>query len=101
MPDSDTRYRMLRVGAYLSINMPDMFADEEFIDYLNDPDNVLATWHHKGDPNPAETSDCFIQYDNGEGSNSDIDEKWWNLIVKICEEQGFTHGILHITNLDA
>ena len=30
----------------------------------------------------------------------DIDEKWWNLIVKICEEQGFTHGILHITNLD-
>jgi len=42
MPDSDTRYRMLRVGVYLSINMPDMFADEEFIDYLNDPDNVLG-----------------------------------------------------------
>lgn len=92
--------RMIDHGRYLRINMPDMFKDEEFIDYLNDLDNTLATWHTRGDPNPHEYSDCFLWFDNGEGSNDDIPEKWWDLICEICKKEGFEAGILYITNLD-
>ena len=87
-------------GAYLCINLPDMFEDGEFRDYLNDLDHSLATWHLKGDPNPHEYSDCFMMFDNGEGSNSDMPEKWWSLICEICKSEGFTTGILHLTNLE-
>ena len=92
--------RMLHQGVYLRINMPDMFADPEFIDYLNDPDNNIASWHVKGDPNPHEYSDCFVQFDNGEGSHSNMPEKWWNLICEIRKVQGLDACILHLTNLD-
>lgn len=96
MPD-----RRLYKGVYLCINMPDMFADPEFIDYLNDPDNNLATWHVRGDPNPHEESDCFMLFDNGDGSHSDMPEKWWSLICQIVEAEGLEACILHLTNLDA
>jgi hypothetical protein len=92
--------RMFRIGDYLRINMPDMFADPEFRDYLNDPDTTIATWHTQGDPNPHEYSDCFVQFDNGEGSNADMPKKWWDLICEICKAEGIVAGILHITNLD-
>ena len=76
MPNN-TPDRMVLQGSYLRINMPDMFADQEgFVDYLNDPDNALATWHHKGDPNPAETSDCFDEIGGdflAKSSNKDFD----------------------------
>jgi hypothetical protein len=101
MPDSDTPNRMLRRGNYLRINMPDMFLDPEFVAYLTNPAQVLATWHLKSDSSPHEYSDCFMQFDSGEGSNSDIPEKWWDLICELCKEKEFETGLLHITNLDA
>lgn len=89
--------RRLRVDDSLHINMPDMFADPAFVKYLNDPANNIATWHRKGE-DPHEYSDCFVWFDNGEGSHADMPEKWWNLICEIAEAQGFTDGIIHITN---
>jgi hypothetical protein len=91
---------MLLRGSYLRINLPDMFEDAAFIAFLNDPKTNIATWHHTAtDPTPHSYSDCFVQFDNGEGSDSDMPEKWWNLICEICEEEGFISGILHLTNL--
>ena len=97
--NNTTPDRMILRGAYLRINMPDMFADDEFLAYLNDPANNLATWHRKGD-SPHEFSDCFVQYDDGDGSHSNMPEKWWALICEICEAEGFTAGLLHLTNLE-
>jgi hypothetical protein len=93
---------MLHEGAYLRINMPDMFADPEFMAYLNDTEeNSVATWHKRGSDDEAHAySDTFVQFDCGEGSNANMPEKWWNLICEICESQGFEAGILHLTNLD-
>ena len=98
MPD-----RMTHQGSFLRINMPDMFADSAFMDYLNDSDNNIATWHLKSDPNAHEYSDCFVTYDAGEGSHTNMPEKWWNLICEIVEKEmgrPDIYVLLHLTNLD-
>jgi len=91
---------MIERGVYLRINLPDMFADPAFRDYLLDPTTNIATWHLKNDPLPHDYSDCFVWFDNGEGSHSNMPAKWWSLICEICKTEGFTDGILHLSNLD-
>ena len=80
-----------------------MFEDSAFVEYLNDPANNIATWHLKGDA-PDEYSDCFVTYDGGagDGSHSNMPEKWWSLIMDLCEAEGLkgSYCIVHITNLE-
>ncbi len=79
------------------MNMPELFAREDFRVYLNDRNNNMATWHPHGEE-PGEYSDVFIHYDNGEGSHSDM--PGWDLVVAAMTKAGIKYGIVQITNLD-
>lgn len=91
--------RMIHRHPCLRINVPDLFEDEDFVAWLNHPESIIATWHVKGQKS-NDYSDIYVSYDNGEGSDADMPEHCWDLICKICEEEGFRHGILHLTNLE-
>ena len=52
----------------LDINCPELFKDEEFLDWLNDVEERKFTWHSAGQE-ADEWSDVMVTYDNGEGSN--------------------------------
>lgn len=97
----DFRGRIKERSIMLKLNLPELFEDQEFVGYLNDADNRIATWHRKGDA-PDEYSDIFITYDAGEGSNTDMPERWWDYICSLCEEAdiGGAYALLHITNLE-
>lgn len=91
----------------IKINMPEMFADPEFVTYLNHPDTNIATWHYGNgrgrnkDQEPHEYSDLFLTYDNGSGSEADsMPAVWWDKICAICKETGLDYALVHITNLE-
>jgi len=54
-------------GCYVRFNVPEWFAREDFMAWLNDPESNVATWHKLGQP-ANEHSDVFFTYDHGEGS---------------------------------
>ena len=81
----------------VTLNLPELFEDEKFRAYLNDPATKIATWHDRG-TEPGEYSDIFVTYDNGEGSNSDM--PGWTLVCDLMRENGYDAALVHLTNLD-
>lgn len=99
---SKTPDRLLHRGEFLKVNVPDLFENPAFVKFLNDPENNMATWHQKGEW-PHEYSDCFVTYDAGEGSHSNMPDECWDLLCKIVEQhmgRPDVYVILHLTNLD-
>lgn len=91
----------------LCINAPEWYLDSEFIQWLNNPDLPIMTWHKRGDE-PSEYSDAIVFVDpglSGEGSDSDsMPIRYWDFIVKTCRERfslstGF-HIMVRITNME-
>jgi hypothetical protein len=82
----------------LRINVPQWFAREDFRAWLNTNDR-LATWHNKGQE-PTEFSDVFMTYERHEGSDSDLPEALWEELCALCDKEGFTDGIIWLTNLE-
>jgi hypothetical protein len=86
--------------ACLKINCPDVFADPEFRDWLDDPANGVATWHPPG-TEPGECSDVFVTFDHGEGSDAfHMPGHCWLALCREAEARGFSYGVLWLTNLD-
>jgi hypothetical protein len=94
----------------LKINCPELFADPEFVAWLNvgassrgatgSPEwkpGPVATWHRGGTPH--EYSDTFVTYDGGEGSDSDMPEHCWERLCEVAREVGVTYAVLWLTNL--
>lgn len=82
----------------LAINAPDIFRDPAFVEWLNNGTPKL-TCHQGGEPD--EWSDIVVFVDptlNGEGSDSDMPEHIWDLIVEECRKHFKTsmHGMPHI-----
>jgi hypothetical protein len=83
--------------AMLEIDLPELFAREDFRKWLNgSAASNVATWHAQGE-DPNEYSDLFVTYDGGEGSNSDM--PGWDLVCQIAREEGFRAGTIRLTNI--
>lgn len=84
----------------LRLNVPELYQNSAFVAYLNDTRNTLATWHSRPDV-PGEFSDCFVTYDHGGGSNSDM-PRWDHLCELVEQAFGTTqvYALLHLTNLE-
>lgn len=83
-------------GSFLRINAPEWYERKDFLEFLTE--DRMATWHLPGHA-PDECSDIFMTYDNGEGSDmSDMPEDCWDEIRRIAEAEGFTYGLIWITN---
>lgn len=70
----------------LVINAPEFFEDPAFVDWLNSAQPKF-TWHDGG--TPSENSDVVVLVDpslSGEGSDSDMPEHIWNLLVQACKD---------------
>lgn len=90
----------------LVMNVPDFFADPEFRHWLqSDPPKL--TWYRNGTID--EWSDVVVMVDpslTGEGSDSDMPDRFWNRIVDACREHlgiggvQSTHYMVRLTNLD-
>lgn len=72
------------------INAPEIFADEQFREWLNEvtangrkgyPGDRIASWHWPGHE-PDEYSDIFMVVDGPDGSDSDMPEHCWEMIVE-------------------
>ncbi len=80
----------------VEVNCPHIFNRDDFRAYLNDPATRVATWHNGGEP--GEFSDVFVTYDQGGGSNSDM--PGWDTICKALEREGFSNGVVRLTNIE-
>jgi len=93
----------------LKINVPDLFEDEDFREWLNGlrdhPEHAtkIATWHKGGIP--TEYSDIFMTYDQGEGSDFGYDDQYGlpqraqERLTVACKVANFKSGLLWLTNL--
>ncbi|KVP65657.1 hypothetical protein WJ96_04625 [Burkholderia ubonensis] len=87
------------------INAPEVFKNPDFQAWLNS-DNPKFTWHRGG--TPGDWSDVVVMVDpglSGEGSDSDMPEHIWNLIVSVCRSnfaptRNVPHIMVRLTNLD-
>lgn len=79
----------------IKINVPQWYADPEFWDWFITNKKDLATWHQY-QPEPHDCSDCFITYDYGDGSNSDMPEKFWD---QLSQTLGSGYYLVWLTNL--
>lgn len=85
----------------LTISLPEMYMDDAVMQYINDPETNVATWHRKGEK-PGDYSDIFITYGgDGEGSHSTLPDPWWDRICEIVKAEGLEkeYVLLHIVNL--
>lgn len=89
----------------LVLNVPDFFADPDFRRWLEN-DTPKFTWHREGAID--EWSDVIVLVDpqlNGEGSESDMPEVFWDRIVAACRLHLGTgpglqpHYMVRLTNL--
>ena len=65
------------------VNAPSIFKRQDFMDWLNDPENTIFTWHTKGSE-PSEYSDVVVLVnENYDGDSSNMPEDIWNLL---CDE---------------
>lgn len=71
----------------VEISAPEFYRDPEFLRWLNNPDRHQATWHVKG-KSVNEFSDLFFTYDGGEGSDSDMPRRIWEMIHQELKRQG-------------
>ena len=73
----------------LVINVPEWFEDPEFIEWLNNQDNRLMTWHRHDEP-VSEMSDVVVFVDPGlSGAGTDegeMPERYWNAVVDACRK---------------
>jgi hypothetical protein len=72
------------------LRAPELYADEAFVAWLNDPKTAVATWHTSG--TPGEYSDIFMHVDIPEGSDSDMPEHCWQLIMDKLTAGGYPRG---------
>lgn len=73
------------LGLSLRLNVPEFFADEDFMAWLNNGIPKF-TWHQGGEE-ANEYSDVIVLVDpslNGEGSGTDMPEDFWSEIVSEC-----------------
>lgn len=91
----------------LTINVPQFFADHEFVDWLNGDSTTdpIMTWHQRPFA-PTEWSDVVVLVDpslNGEGADASMPEHLWAQIVAACREAGLggqhEHIPVRLTNL--
>jgi hypothetical protein len=88
-----------------AINVPEWFQDREFLEWLNNPDNWVFTWHQKGEQ-AGDWSDVVVCVDpglSGDGSESDMPKAIWDEIVGLCAKHfspsSGSHIHVRLTNL--
>ena len=68
---------------------PELYADPEFVSWLNTTNQIIATWHWKAEP-PNEFSDVFTHVClPNDGSDSDMPAHCFKAIVDKLYEAGF------------
>lgn len=90
----------------ITLNVPEWFSDPEFLEWLNNGDTRVFTWYEKGSV-PNDFSDVVVTLEpscSGEGSSSDMPQRFWNSIVATCKqtlgENGSNyHYFVRLTNL--
>jgi len=93
----------------LRINCPELYADDAFAAWLEAGAkaeeagkyghfNPVATWH-RGE-GMGESSDVFVTYDHGEGSDSDMPEHCWQKLCETMKVAGVEYAMLWLTNLE-
>ena len=81
------------------INVPELFADPEFADWVRD--GQAATWHGHLHA-MGEYSDVFVTYDGGSGSDAEsMPEHCWEYIKRAVEPTRIAFGVVWLTNLDS
>lgn len=98
-----------RVGRLecITLTAPHWWADPDFLLWLNHRNT--ATWHAAGEE-PDDFSDCFILYDNGEGSDAPwnpdrstgdcIPSHLWEELTQFLEAQGIRYCIVWLLPYD-
>ncbi|REK34747.1 MAG: DUF4928 domain-containing protein [Planctomycetota bacterium] len=93
------------------INAPEIYADELFAEWLNAvtangrediPGFRTASWHWPGHE-PGEESDIFMLVDGPDGSDSDMPEHCWQMILEAVSRaipNTYPECIVWLTNLD-
>lgn len=77
----------------LVVDARELFEREDFIAWLDAPENRVATWRGKGLP-PDEWSDVFLLVDsNREGPESDMPEDCWNAICELVYREYGEPGV--------
>lgn len=93
------------VGRSLLLNVPDIFADASFRQWL-ETSAPKFTWYRGGEPD--EWSDVVVLVDpalSGEGSESDMPAHIWDRIISACRDHigvsptGAPHHMVRLTNL--
>lgn len=82
----------------LALNVPAWFQQPDFVEWLNDPNNKVMTFH-EAPRAPDEWSDVMVLVDpsiSGEGSNSDMPAEYWDQIVDACRGAGLVMEETHI-----
>lgn len=89
----------------LVLNVPEWFTNPEFLAWLNAEETTVMTWHRRGAA-ANEWSDTLVFVDpslNGEGTNSDMPEVFWNEIIAACRQSYHAglndHTAVRLTNL--
>ena len=84
----------------MKVNLPEFFKREDFLNWLNNENDRIMTWHRRG-TDPDEYSDVVVTYDSGEGSNSDMPKECWKELCKLwrMRMQG-DYGLIWVTNLE-
>lgn len=80
----------------LVVNAAQLFKDPEFVAWLNNGEPKF-TWHKDGEP--GEYSDVVVLVDpslSGEGSDSDMPERAWQLVMNACHEHVKPGGSYHV-----
>lgn len=92
------------------MNVPEWFADPEFMAAIDNPSLGIATWHARG-AQLGDYSDVFLFVDpslTGEGSEEgDIPDRYWDQVIDAClahcRSPGFhesrPHILVRLTNL--
>ncbi len=92
----------------LKFNVPFLFADKYFALWLAEGSGCgVATWH-AAHAKPGETSDVFVTYDGGKGSDAPSGgmgmpaPAWAELCRLVCQATGVKSGyyLLWLTNLE-
>lgn len=99
---------MIESKTCVQINIPLLFQDPDFLEWLNSEECGIATWHKKGGE-PGQFSDCFMtlcyesqSLDRPDGSDSDMPQKCFEAIINKMIEHGYHEfeGLVWLTNLE-
>jgi hypothetical protein len=68
----------------LVVNAPELFLQDDFLAWLNDPTKTTFTWHKCGDT-ATEYSDVMLLVDsNYEGDSADMPEDVWKAVCDLA-----------------